>query len=355
MSIGEINMVKDEVIFFIQGKRIPTMYNRNQLRVGAKVYVSFDLDGNAIEFSPAYREEDKPFSVNWISPSEWVVILDEPYNIEKIPLGFRNKIEKYLDGYLEPSIIEEALKKACKDIRLEHQYKTDEIRKSRIGKIYAIIGRFDLIETLHELPRTILWSHQTPLSVYFILTCFDLLGQPDGWLDFGNWLNSKKEKHLQERQKGFNGIKNGSENIEQHMKIHNYYIELYGMRRSFYRFITDILPDKMKDRLLASIDISIASLPPSNFETKNAGEKEKIKYLFYIRNSYTHSAQSPSGFPIKGREKFKDETKEYWDVIEQIFEENCWKTIMVKEWPDILYETVKVGLAEYLKQIASMD
>lgn len=348
-------MVKDEVIFFIKGKRIPIMYNRDQLRVGTKVYVIFDLDGNAIDFSQSYKEGGIPFSVNWISPSEWVVLLDDQYNIEKIELGYRKKLEKYLYSYLDKSIIEEALKEACKDIRLEYQYKTDEIRKSRIGKINAIISRFDLIETLQEIPRTILWSHQTPLTVYLILTCFDLLGQPESWLDFENWLNSKKEKHIQERQQAFTFITNESDNIEQCINIHNYYTELYGMRRSFYRFITDILPDKMKECLLASIDISIASLPPRSFDTKNAGEKEKIKYLFYIRNSYTHSAQSPSGLPIKGLPEFKDKTKEYWNVIDQIFEENCWKTIMVKEWPDILYETVKVGLAEYLKQIANMN
>ena len=50
--------------------------------------------------------------------------------------------------------------------------------------------------------------------------------------------------------------------------------------------------------------------------------------------------------------KLRNKSEEHWYVIEQIFEENCWKNIMVKEWPGILFDTVKVGLAEYLKLIA---
>ncbi|MBB4080799.1 hypothetical protein GGR28_003434 [Lewinella aquimaris] len=92
--------------------------------------------------------------------------------------------------------------------------------------------------------------------LYLKLTCFDKLGQPAEYMLFNNWIKSKKAK--EERAiilSELNGlsVENSAE------ALYNYYLKIYGVKNSFYRFITEVLPHGAKRQLLDAINIKVHS------------------------------------------------------------------------------------------------
>ncbi|MFK7786845.1 MAG: hypothetical protein AB8B56_17120 [Crocinitomicaceae bacterium] len=92
------------------------------------------------------------------------------------------------------------------------------------------------------------------LITYLKLTCFDKLGQPTNYMQFNNWLKSKRKKT--ERELIISDL--GSEGIlEQAEKLYNEYLKIYGVKNSFYRFINEVIPDRSKQKLLDGIEIKV--------------------------------------------------------------------------------------------------
>lgn len=148
------------------------------------------------------------------------------------------------------------------------------------------------------------YTHYSSLLNYLMLTCFDILGQQDDWKDFNTWLVARSKK--EERESVFRKFEN-VEFGEKIKKVHDEYLLRYGVKRSFHNFIEDLLSPKSKQRLINSIKVSKViresqKLPEggtlSGASTPiEVTEKEKLNFLFKIRNSFTHQGIS-IGSPV---------------------------------------------------------
>lgn len=138
------------------------------------------------------------------------------------------------------------------------------------------------------------WSHpylqHDALVNYLLLTCFDILGQPDEWLPFTSWLEASKTKC--ERDEAVSLISPSATPIEIAKKVYKKYSEVYGVKNSFYRFMDEILAVEMRERLLSSVKITEATKDGKPVSVNN--DSEKRKFLYESRNLFTHSAQ-PTG------------------------------------------------------------
>ena len=192
------------------------------------------------------------------------------------------------------------------------------------------------------------WIYFDSLRNYLLLTCFDLLGQPSEYKDFQSWLASSAT--ASERAAVIASMDQATGPIDAAASLYRSYLDSYGSRQSFFRFINSVIPDATREQLLHSIMIRQID-PAKNLEiAKVESSDEKIKFLFGIRNIYTHQAKntgSPSagvfpnwnewrvinGVPMKGYEpiKFVKRSAERIDYC-------------VRDWPDVLVRTVNTGI-----------
>ena len=186
------------------------------------------------------------------------------------------------------------------------------------------------------------------LRIYLYLTCFDRLGQPTDWIEFGAWLRSKSGKHVGERQKAIELIHEGVSFDQVSRVFHDYYTAIYGVRSSFYRFINDVLPQAVREKLLNSIKIEKSSLPPNINAIPPGDENEKLKFLFATRNKYTHKALY---IPGVGESVLPQPGIKGWYSYNQEIHHDYWLTIFVWDWPNILKECVQVGLSLFIQSM----
>lgn len=148
------------------------------------------------------------------------------------------------------------------------------------------------------------WLHprhtREALTIYLLLTCFDLLGQPDEFTTFDSWLKSNKTQHKNERDEVLLEITGNEDAITIATKLTEKHNSIYGTKRAFFRGI-ELVPETTRDKLLKTI--SIVTKPdygqtPENVMTPsfpledNADlEKRKKNYLFEYRNKFTHSLE----------------------------------------------------------------
>ena len=233
-------------------------------------------------------------------------------------------------------------------IRLDQIYRTKEIEGSKIKVIMAVIERLELIEIFaeRELNVRLLTFYQS-LVVYHLLTCFDLLGQPDNWIDFINWHNSTKNlSEKQDAKSRFNFWDNFGTKVK---KYYEFYINKFGVSKSFFRFINEVIPDSTRDELYNSIRISVNGIPdPSRRIAEDSPQIDKMKFLSDLRNKYTHSAIFIQGlhqdFRMPG-------TNNLFTNFTETINATSWVTISVRDWPDVLKKVVKIGLAQYIINI----
>ncbi len=339
-------MSKSEVIFSVNDKRYPYQYDRSLLQLGTIVYVEFDSRGNPVNFSPTKSETNFSFVVNWIAPSEWYVQLQDRFEITAQKLLY---IVATVKDYIDSSSVKKALAIAASDVRLKYLYKTSEFEKSRLCTIWTVADRISLYARLkiHDVSNK-LAGHYESLSGYLLLTCFDRLGQPSDWMNFGSWLSHvKKEK---EREIQTRTIKEAPINpIKAADALYKQYNKIYGVKRSFFNFFNNVLPEGMRSELLNSIVIQKMSNPPSLNDLGTGTEKEIKEYLFRLRNRYTHSAQFVEGFQETAG---PDENDFNWRIFEQWVESDHWVNVYVKiNWLEVIEKAVRVGLAEYMNRI----
>jgi len=98
---------------------------------------------------------------------------------------------------------------------------------SKLGIVKKYFKGEYLFETT-GIGWTHLYQHFDGLRIYLLLTCFDILGQPDEYRDFKSWLNSSNTKS--ERNKILTNIK--TENIIEITEyIFTEYSKIYGMTK----------------------------------------------------------------------------------------------------------------------------
>ena len=279
-----------------------------------------------------------PHEVTWISPSEWWVQLSKGWVVpERAVLG----ISVAVTGLIAESDVRAALAITHSDVPLGQGYRTDRIVGSRAGQLSAAAERLDLAKRLQDPSvADALFSHQEALITYLLLTCFDLLGQPAPWRDFSSWLNSKGTHAL--------AFETRANPVEQANLVHQRWLSEYGVKNAFYRFIDHILPPEARDNLLSSFDLTWSENPPS-FGKLPTTDDDKKKYLYKLRNQYTHQAKffqgvlnklpRKPGVTIMGRE--------------QTFTATKWIDFATRNWPLPLEEAVRQGIASRLRAILS--
>lgn len=125
--------------------------------------------------------------------------------------------------------------------------------------------------------------------LYLLLTCLDLLGQSIKHTSFQSWINSKKIKHIEERKIAIEQCPENTGHIEVVSALLSQYNEIYGVTSSFYRGLT-MLPPNAEEYLLSSIKIRRSNTDSDScILDKNQEQAQKIKYLFNMRNAFTHS------------------------------------------------------------------
>ena len=337
--------MKSEVVFVIDGKRIPYRYDRSHLRLGTVICVSRNADGTPTRFSSEYHANSENYVVDWISPSQWLVTLISDYRVDDAVV---DSIHAVVRENVSREVVERACLVAAKDIRLEHRYKTSEFERSRLHLILTVVQRLDLVRKIQAADvASALSYHYEPLIVYLMLTCFDRLGQPAEWLEFSSWLKAKK--CADERQNAVNSLVI-SDPIEASRHLYRQWQDLYGVRMSFYRFLRDILPKESYLALLDSIRIDLATTPP-NVQVREADNEYKEKWLLDLRNAYTHKAQFIPGAMI---DHLPPEMDAYnrWHGRTQRIEATEWSTVSVFRWPNTLVSAVRAGLVSYMSQLA---
>lgn len=346
-----LNSMSREVVFFgVLNDRFRTVFDRSQLRIGRIVYVTFDESGHPSNFSLTESDGAVPHCVAWIAPSEWYVPLRTRLQPEP---DFIERVLRATDGLLSRSIVEKSLNTAASDVRLDEVFKSSAYQNSRLHLINTVIERLDLVERLQgEEISKLLRMHDTPLSVYLLLTCFDRLGQPADWLSFEEWIYASKTSD--EREAVLEQQSKESTYIDVTKALLKSYNLQYGVKSSFFRFLHEILPKNVLGELLASLKIESRTLPPDIGELMSAGDESKKLYLYRLRNDYTHRSMigTRNGLDNELTRKFQLDHRNAWMYQEQTIDSKKWNQVMTLGWPYTLERCVRIGLASYLTNLA---
>jgi hypothetical protein len=192
------------------------------------------------------------------------------------------------------------------------------------------------------------WIYFDSLRNYLLLTCFDLLGQPSAYKDFQTWLVAKSAET--ERTAALAKLSESTAPLEIASIVHREYLAIHGTRNAFFRFIDEVLPVPARAALLYSVRIRRID-PNLNKEIEVVeSEGDKIRWLYNIRNSYTHKAVntgSPAGgvFDNFGAPIVIDGiAKQGWTPIQWDHVHTFRIEYSVRNWPNVLRETVVAGL-----------
>ncbi|MBK8572454.1 MAG: hypothetical protein IPN91_07330 [Holophagaceae bacterium] len=134
-------------------------------------------------------------------------------------------------------------------------------------------------------------------------------------------------------------------------EIHSWYLTNNGVKRSFNRFIFEVLTEEARRDLFFNIHVN--QIDPSDHRVLKEidDQQKKADFLFWIRNAYTHSAMN-SGSPAGG--VFKDfyepvvidgkPMKGYVSIALRTIR-NKHYDISTRDWPFALIRAVNAGMA----------
>lgn len=241
--------------------------------------------------------------------------------------------------------------------KIDHMIDKIEVVKDRLflyDKLYSIKNVFQGKEYLTR-PTKGTWDHKykhfLALRYYLLLTCFDILGQREDFIDFHSWMNSKGNKA--QRETIINESKSLS--VEETIKtVYNNYLKIYGYRNSFSRFIKEILTKEDRDLLMFSIRIYKIHQDVNGNIIKSEcleDEKKKEDYLLMVRNQFTHKGKSlASGTDGLFHEPFFSEFKgRYIDgILKFPFESQYYEqkdgfriAYYTRKWPNVIREVIE--------------
>ena len=190
------------------------------------------------------------------------------------------------------------------------------------------------------------YKHFSALRFYLLLTCFDILGHSDEFIDFASWLDSKDEKHLKEKNEIFQNCKN--ENALLYVSsVNKQYNQIYGASKSFNRFINDILSSENQNKLYESIRITKQSkkTPPNLKDADYVPNiNKKRNFLYLIRNSFTHKGILISSFGggiFPEVDDFNEDCNSYFHQIYSEDKKDFIYIYCVSNWPKVLIEIIE--------------
>lgn len=337
----------EKVIFQINGENFEKLFDRSKIRLGKVFYIKESESGDDLQISESEFNQSRKVAVSWIVPrSGWIVPLIERYPLEKSEI---EKIQILLTEYLDAVEVERILQSLASRLRIEHLYKSSEYEESSLRVIFAVHDRLQLVSSLktREISEK-LWHQWEPVISYHLLTCFDLLGQPANWTTFESWLTS--DSYSEELNQILREVQQGGNAIEITKTLHQEYLRIYGVKNSFFRFMRELLPARNRRELFGSIKIHTNSMPPLiNTVSEDGTDEDKEKFLFNIRNSYTHKIKIIPGINSEMM-NLPAEYRNVFTMKSQELKAETWVSYFTLNWPDILEHIVKIGLAEYLKK-----
>lgn len=331
-------MSLEPVKFAVGEQSFEQKFDRSCLRLGLELFVILCPSRQIpLRVSVKPEPDSVPYWVEWISPSEWYVPLKPRY---KVPDQFIERTIEAVRPFLDGNTVKSAMNKLASEVRPEHQHKTSEFERNPLSVIFTILERLDVVSGVStSSTRAPAFVSEEPLQSYLLLTCFDRLGQPADWIDFGGWLSSKAcadcASNLIDGQCDADSVKFTK-------SLYVTYLNLYGVKNSFFRFVHDVLPVEARTELLASIETTTLKLPPVLQYLPPLTELEKIRYIYKRRNDYTHKA---AFVPKCGDWYMRSYTNRM-----QVVSESSWSETTTHGWPQVLERCVRHGLASYLKK-----
>lgn len=211
------------------------------------------------------------------------------------------------------------------------------------------------------------WLHarheREALVAYLLLTCFDILGRKEKHLTFADWVNSRKDIHIAQKQTAINLNQelNGGDPLSLTKLLLAKHSEIFGVKNSFYSGM-DTLTDSGKQKLFCSI--SVGFLPGHCNDPKvsyplepisDSAEEMRLKkaYVFRRRNNFTHNLEQfqMSSVPMhtKGADQptaswmamLEDGEVRYWGVhSERVPYKTGHYVYSLGQWPFVLFEVL---------------
>ncbi|MBD0333160.1 MAG: hypothetical protein ICV66_10925 [Chitinophagaceae bacterium] len=260
--------------------------------------------------------------------------------------------DEALKEYIQRDELHSIMKKIMD--KYEHEWRSEEnVFQVNINEIWKPRVLFAANERL-RLAEMILPNQNStfdqkylipPVSEYLSLTCFDLLGQKASWLSFDQWLVSEKRKH--ERNSILSAITE-MDYIKKTSLIYSEYQAIYGVKNSFIYFIDNVLDKTHREALFSSIQIEIYNDYPNDILSVAFGtENDKKKYLYSIRNNFTHKAEHNTPNEYLWPNHY--DTTGWWRREEIFFKNKNWHYSVHRDYLAILKDTVIFGI--YVKMM----
>ncbi|WP_179349268.1 hypothetical protein [Winogradskyella pacifica] len=257
--------------------------------------------------------------------------------------------EEYLNGF----------KSICErhDNNLRQKPNKDNWKKSKVRILLEVYERIQLVELLdeevkNESGQIIKRYSYPPLRTYLLLTCFDQLGQPENRQPFNDWLISAKKKV--ERENIISEIEE-DDKLQFAKALYVKHNEIYGVKNSFIKFLRKVITENSRETLFSKIKITNNYTSIGNvigeYIDGDLPDLEKEKYLYSIRNDYTHNTSYSKAHltEITGNYIPKDG----WKLVDTVFKNSEEFGVFFSiDFDDYLKEVVLIGVAENIKQIS---
>jgi hypothetical protein len=328
--------------FAFDERKVAAVYARDKVRIGGIVYLLAE-EGAEPQFSPVAFKNSRPYCVTWISTSDWTVYLLDRLVVTEHDV---HRIAAVLAGAMSQDNVRKALYFSAGQVPVGKLHLGDTWHNSIPGKCLAVAERLQFVSDLHTPDvEMVVWWHSESLITYLLLTCFDILGQSRGWYDFGSWLKQKTEDGPELAQ-----VASGDP-VATSEQLYEQWLVKFGIKNSFYRFINERLDQSTRQKLLDSLTIKKYGLPPDSDLSRQSqipvtGE-EKLRYLYKVRNAFTHQARGvPGKYPAVKRGPVTGRG--------QTIEGRHFKSYATADWPNVLIDSVRFGLVAILReQLAS--
>ena len=111
----------------------------------------------------------------------------------KLRPQFAQRIQDEIGKYISRAEIDAAVASFAQMVRPDRIHITAELANNPLSVVFTILDRLGVCRRLRQnspYPPLVRPYLDDPLVSYLYLTCFDRLGQPANWLDFGPWLES---------------------------------------------------------------------------------------------------------------------------------------------------------------------
>lgn len=327
------------VRFGLNNETYEVEYDRTKLKLGAIVHVTEQPIGPS--FSDRPGQTSVPHTVMWIAHSQWYVELSKGLQVDDNHIA---RILKAASGLVSEDASREAYAYCCSRVPLERQYLDNVLEKCGLAQIMSVVERLELVDRLHdEDVGKRLFVHWEPLVTHLMLTCFDRLGQPVSWLDFPAWL-SKLEPNY--------GGSSTEECVEAARRLYLEWQAIYGVRTAFNNFLTKVLPRVSLNSLLFSFDLHTSNFPLDGHLVP-ATNDQKLRYLYELRNRYTHEGDYIGG--VHPRIMATPDKIGWTTHRKQTILGDKLVTLETRNWPEIFVSTVRIGLAATIRNISKQN